>query len=213
MILDPEQLAVATKSKVSDVQKFTPYLESLLDEFEIDTPLRMSHFFAQVAHESDHFTKTEENLYYRAETLLRLFPYTERRKWGFVDKRDADNYAMQPVMIASRIYGNRMGNGPEETGEGWTHRGRGLIQLTGKDNQTRYWEQASEEEGPLDPDRLAEPYHACRSACWFWKVNGINTYADLDSNTLVTERVNGGRIGLDDRAQLLARMQTLYRLA
>jgi len=208
MDLDLDLIAAGTQSRRSNVGMFLPHLKELVDEFDITTPLRLARFFAQVAHESMHFQKTEEDLHYKAATLLRLFPWSERRQWGFTSLSDAANYEMQPEKIANRIYANRMGNGDEASGEGWLHRGRGLIQLTGAENYAQYWVEGSGELGPVAPDLLSEPYHASRSACWYWKRKGCNILADADSVALVTERVNGGRIGLAERQDLTRSMKT-----
>ena len=109
-------------------------LNEILPEYEINTPQRMAAFIAQTAHESGNYVFLKENLNYKAASLRRVFP-----KY-FPDDATAARYANKPEMIANRAYGGRMGNGPEESGDGWRYRGKGLIQLTGKDNYTRYAE-------------------------------------------------------------------------
>lgn len=163
----------------------------ILEAYEINTSLRLAHFLAQCSHESGGFRATEENLNYKAETLSKIFPKYFRDK-------DTDEYAHKPEKIANLVYGNRMGNGDEDSGDGYRYRGRGLIQLTGKDNYSRFAEAI---EFSMDEvvEYLATPEGAVESACWFWSENGLNELADSDDVTKVTKRVNGGTIGLAER--------------
>lgn len=164
-------------------------------KFDINTPLRLAHFLAQCSHESIHFTATEENLNYSAKGLLTIF------KKYFPTQALANAYARNPRKIASRVYGNRMGNGPEGSGEGYKYRGRGYIQLTGKDNYTSFGD-AIGEDLVNDPDRVATEFPLL-SAAWFFKRGGLEKLADTGYNnavvTNITKRVNGGTIGLADR--------------
>ena len=163
----------------------------ILNVYEINTPLRMAHFLAQTSHESGGFRAVEENLNYKAETLTKIFPKYFRDK-------DPDDYAKQPEKIANLVYGSRMGNGDPSTGDGYRYRGRGLIQLTGKDNYSRFAEAL---EFDLDEvvEYLATPEGAIESAAWFWAENGLNELADKDDVIAVTKRINGGTIGLAER--------------
>jgi len=164
-------------------------------KFEINTPLRLAHFLAQCGHESGGFRLTQENLNYSAKGLMGIF------KKYFPTQGLADAYARKPEKIANKVYGNRMGNGPETSGEGFKFRGRGYIQLTGKQNYTAF-DLAVEDDILANPD-LVSTKHALASAAWFWKKNGLNLIADTGSSsevvTKITKRVNGGTIGLPDR--------------
>lgn len=163
----------------------------VLEEYGIDTPLRMAHFLAQTSHESGGFRAVEENLNYKAETLSKIFPKYFRDK-------DTNDYAKKPEKIANLVYGNRMGNGPVESGDGYRYRGRGLIQLTGKSNYEKFAEgiESTLEEAV---EYLTTPEGAVESAAWFWANNGLNELADTDDVTKVTKRINGGTIGLAER--------------
>jgi len=164
-------------------------------KFGINTPLRLAHFLALCGHESGGFRATQENLNYSAKGLNGIF-----RKY-FPTEASAAAYARQPAKIASKVYGNRMGNGPESTGEGYKFRGRGYIQLTGKENYTAFGK-AIGEDIISNPDVVASKY-ALLSAAWFFSKNGLHRMADEGSSdqvvTKITKRVNGGTIGLPDR--------------
>jgi len=164
-------------------------------KFQINTPLRLAHFLAQCGHESGGFKATQENLNYSAKGLLGIF------KKYFPTVALATAYQRKPEMIASRVYGGRMGNGPEATREGYKFRGRGYIQLTGKENYTAFGK-AIGEDMTLNPDKVASHY-ALLSAAWFFSKNGLHKIADEGSSdavvTKITKRVNGGTIGLADR--------------
>jgi putative chitinase len=164
-------------------------------KFEINTPLRLAHFLAQCGHESGGFKATQENLNYSASGLKGIFS-----KY-FKEAGLAESYQRNPQKIASRVYGGRMGNGPESTGEGYKFRGRGYIQLTGKDNYTAFGK-AINEDMTANPDKVATSY-ALLSAAWFFNKNGLHKMADGGATdavvTQITKRVNGGTIGLADR--------------
>jgi putative chitinase len=170
-------------------------IPGVMDAFGVNTPLRLAHFLAQCGHESGGFRLTQENLNYSAKGLMGIF------KKYFPTQALADAYARKPEKIANRVYGNRMGNGPEASGEGFKFRGRGYIQLTGKQNYTAF-DLAVPDDILANPD-LVSTKHALASAAWFWKKNGLNLIADTGSSTEVvtkiTKRVNGGTIGLADR--------------
>ena len=164
-------------------------------KFGINTPLRLAHFLAQCGHESGGFRATQENLNYSAKGLNGIF-----RKY-FPTEASAAAYARQPAKIAAKVYGGRMGNGAESTGEGYKFRGRGYIQLTGKENYTAFGK-AIGEDIISNPDIVASKY-ALLSAAWFFSKNGLHRMADEGSSdqvvTKITKRVNGGTIGLPDR--------------
>jgi putative chitinase len=167
-------------------------LDQLLDDYGIDTPLRVAHFVAQCAHESGNFVFIKENLNYRAESLTKTWPRL------FPTMEIARQYEKQPERIANRAYGNRMGNGDEASGDGWRYCGRGLIQLTGKDNYTFF-------AGSLGisvedaADYLATFEGAAQSACWYWEQNNLNRFADANDAKGLTRAINGGYLGLEDR--------------
>jgi putative chitinase len=191
-----------TQAQLAQIIPNNPYVEhwckalnKILPDYEIDTPERVAAFLAQCAHESAGFTALQENLNYRAATLRKVFP-----KY-FPDDAIAEQYASQPnkaELIANRVYANRMGNGDEHSGDGFRYCGRGLIQLTGRQNYTRFAESI---DTPVEqiPEFLATFEGAIQSACWFWETNNLNQYADSGDILTMTKRINGGTIGLDDR--------------
>ena len=170
-------------------------LPDTMAKFELNTPLRLAHFLAQAGHESGGFKLVNENLNYSAKGLLGVF------KKYFPSTTKATEYERKPEKIANLVYGGRMGNGPEATGEGFKFRGRGYIQLTGKDNYKAF--DAVVTESIVDnPDLVATKYPLL-SAAWFFYKNGLHKIADEGATdaviTKVTKRVNGGTIGLPDR--------------
>lgn len=177
------------------VQQWHNALEQLLPEYEINTPQRIAAFIAQCAHESGGFTALKENLNYKAATLRKIFP-----KY-FPDEDTAQHYANLPnkqQAIANKVYANRMGNGDENSGDGFRYCGRGLIQLTGKDNYT--WFAASLSIPVEEASEYLQTFEgAAQSACWFWETNKLNQWADKDDILTLTKRINGGTIGLEDR--------------
>jgi putative chitinase len=188
-----------TKQQLKEMIPKNPYADQwfeaiyeILPEYEITTPQRVAAFLAQCAHESGGFVFLKENLNYKAASLRRVFP-----KY-FPDDAIAAQYAGKGEMIANRVYANRMGNGPEESGDGFRYCGRGLIQLTGKNNYTFF-------AGSLDiPVEEASEYlqtfeGAVQSACFFWEQNKLNQWADAGDILTLTKRINGGTIGLEDR--------------
>jgi putative chitinase len=166
-----------------------------MQKFELNTPLRLAHFLAQTGHESGGFKATSENLNYGAKGLLGIF------KKYFPTEAKAKEYERKPEKIANLVYGGRMGNGPEASGEGFKFRGRGYIQLTGKDNYKAF-DAVVPEDILANPDLVATKYPLL-SAAWFFHKNGLHKIADQGATdavvTEVTKRVNGGTIGLADR--------------
>ncbi len=192
-------MSVITREQLAQLIPGNPYLDQwcealneILPEYGINTPQRVAAFIAQCAHESGGFKFLKENLNYRAVSLRKTFP-----KY-FPDDAIAAAYANKPQMIANRVYANRMGNGDEASGDGFRYCGRGLIQLTGRDNYAFF-------AGSLDiPIEEAAEYletfeGAVQSACWFWETNNLNQWADKDDILTLTKRINGGTIGLEDR--------------
>lgn len=169
-------------------------IPTVMEKFQINTPLRLAHFLAQCGHESGGFRAVQENLNYSADGLKKIFP-------KYFPGNLAESYARNPEKIASKVYGGRMGNGDETTKEGFKFRGRGYIQLTGKSNYTAF-ANAIGEDTVSNPDLVATKYPLA-SAAWFFSKNGLNSIADKGADpatvTAVTKRVNGGTIGLADR--------------
>ena len=160
-----------------------------------DNVKRIASFLAQVAHESGGFNFTKENLNYSADGLQKVFG-----KY-FPNADTATAYARQPEKIANKVYANRMGNGDEASGDGYKYCGRGLIQLTGKNNYTKY-AAAVKKELTEAVSYLETPAGAVSSAGWFWSTNNLNDYADKGDIIGMTKRINGGTNGLDDRTAL-----------
>jgi putative chitinase len=193
MELTKEQLQqLLPKNKFVD--HWYEVLAKLLPDYEIDTPQRIAAFIAQCSHESGGFTTIKENLNYRPESLVKLFS-------KYFDLPTAQRYCALPnkqEAIANRIYANRMGNGDESSGDGYKYCGRGLIQLTGKDNY--FWFSSSLGITPEDASEYMATFEgAAQSACWFWESNKLNQWADAGDILTLTKRINGGTIGLEDR--------------
>ena len=188
-----------TREQLAQIIPKNPYIDQwcsalnkLLPDYGIDTPQRVAAFLAQCAHESGGFVFLKENLNYRAASLRKVFP-----KYFPTDEL-AQQYEKQPEKIANRIYGSRMGNGDEASGDGFRYCGRGLIQLTGKNNYEAF---ADSIETPVEeiPAYLETFEGAVQSACWFWETNNLNRFADTNDILTMTKRINGGTIGLEDR--------------
>ena len=167
------------------------------ERFGILTPLQQASWIGQCGHECGNFKIMEENLNYRAATLLKLFPKTPKRAWGFTPE-EAAAYEKQPKRIANRIYGNRMGNRDEASGDGWRFRGSGFLQLTGHSN-FYHAGKALGEDFVMQPELVRTPKYAAQTAGWFWQTHKINQHADGRDFVTMTKRINGGTIGLDDR--------------
>jgi predicted chitinase len=181
----------------NDAEQYIHDLETLLPKYGIaDSRVRLAHFFAQVLHESGCLRFDTENLNYSAEALLRVFP-----KY-FRTRAEADAYARRPEKIADRVYANRMGNGAESSGDGWKYRGRGLIQLTGRNNYQAFADWLGDARVMDEPDLVASEY-AVHSAVFYWDRNDLNRLADRDDVVALTKRINGGLNGLAHRRELL----------
>jgi len=174
-------------------------LNATCEKYEIKTPERVAGFLSQVAHESGGFKFVVENLNYSAPALRSIFG-----KY-FPDDSVANAYVRNPEKIANRIYANRMGNGDEASGEGFKYRGRGLIQLTGKDNYVAFGN-ATGVDAVNNPALVEHPEAAALSAGWFWDTRHLNNYADVKDVVGMTKRVNGGTNGLDDRQMRYAKL-------
>jgi len=177
------------------LQKFVEPLNQTIQLYDIDTVDRLAAFLSQIGHESGGFMFTKENLNYSADSLRRVFG-----KY-FPNTVIANVYARNPQKIGNRVYANRMGNGTEDSGDGYKFRGRGLIQITGKNNYT-----AMAEDFSMTVDELIEYLEtdegACLSAGWFWDTNGLNVIADKQDIVSLSKAVNGGTKGLAERITL-----------
>lgn len=198
-------------AKVKNPEKWLDAVIATCEEFEINTPQRVAAFLAQTSHESGGYTMLSENLNYRAATLAACWPNRfavlgadkkpVKENGKLVPTAVANAIAGKPELIANLVYSSRMGNGPAESGEGWKFRGRGLKQLTGKDNYTRCGA-ALGVDLVANPDLLLEPLYAARSAGWFWKSNNLSAFADVGDIKGMTKKINGGFIGLEQRQAL-----------
>jgi len=198
--MTPETLMLATGVSASMARLWAPVLTEAMSRFGIDTSRRQAQFLAQTAHESGGFSRLEENLNYDAPGLARTWPsrFSSDGAPNYTPNELARKIARQPERIANAAYGGRMGN--NATTDGWTYRGRGLIQLTGKAN---YQAAATALNAPLveQPDRVADRDMAALTAAWFWSKNGLNKPAGLGDTKAVTRKINGGLTGLADRLQ------------
>ena len=187
----------------ANADRYVEALNAAMAMHAIDTAPRIAHFLAQLMHESGCLRLTVENLNYSADGLLKTFPRY------FATRAEAEAYARKPDKIASRVYGGRMGNGAEATGEGYRYRGRGLIQLTGKDNY-RAFARWCNQDVVADPDRVSGDL-AVHSAVFFWQRNELNALADIDDLNAITRRINGGLNGFADRRELLEKARHALR--
>lgn len=189
--MEPQQLSEAAGIDLNHAQVMCDTLNSVFQHYDISTPERQAAFIAQCGHESGGFKFMEENLNYKAESLIRTWP-------RHFDETNAAEYAHNPEKIANRVYGGRMGNGSEETGEGYAYRGRGFLQLTGKAN---YEAAANALQIDLvsNPEIVGTPEGAVATAGWFWDKHGLNKHADAGDIAEMTKIINGGHIGLEDR--------------
>jgi putative chitinase len=181
--------------KAKTPKKLFDAMDELFPKYSVDTPERIAGFLAQCGHESGGFRFVEENLNYSAKALDSVFG-----KYFKNGERDAKKYARKPEEIANVVYANRMGNGDEHSGDGWQFKGRGYIQLTGRNNYTSFAESV---DVGLDDciDYLKTPKGALESALWFWDTNKLNKYCDKHDVKGMTKRVNGGYNGLEDREE------------
>jgi putative chitinase len=199
--------AAGIKREVAD--KWLPHVQAAMARFNISSEKQVAAWLAQTAHESGGYMVLSENLNYSADGMAAIWPNRfavlgpDKKPTKTPQGKNTPNkFALalhrKPEMIANVVYSARMGNGPIESGEGWKYRGRGLKQLTGKDNYTRCG-QALGLDLVAQPDLLLEPEGAALSAAWFWSVNKCGPLADADDFVGLTKKINGGTIGLDDR--------------
>lgn len=195
--MTPQELS-SILPNCKDPEGWAEALNETLPKFDINEPLDVAMFLSQVGHESAQLNVLEENLNYSSNALMKVFG-----KY-FKDEATAQEYARKPSKIASRVYANRMGNGDEESQEGWLYRGRGILQITGKNNYTECSLFLFDDTSVLidDPDILLQPNYAIGSACWYWTRNKLLGLTDVKRATRI---VNGGTHGLDDRIAIYDR--------
>jgi putative chitinase len=200
-------LAAGIKRNVAE--RWLPHVQNAMARFGIETERQVAAWLAQTAHESGGYTMLVENLNYRAATMAACWParfgvknpdgtWAKDAKGARVPNKFALALERKPEMIANVVYANRMANGPTESGDGWRYRGRGLKQLTGKDNYTRCGKGLGIDL-VASPDLLTTPQYAALSAAWFWATNKCGPIADADDFVGLTKKINGGTIGLEDR--------------
>lgn len=203
MITEQQLRQIAPNCKIG--KELVVVLNQLLPKYNIDTPLRLAHFFSQYLHETMGFTKFVENTNYTTpERLMTVFP-----KY-FPSKIIAAAYAGKPQTIANRVYANRFGNGDENSGDGFLYRGRGLCHLTFKANYYQFTLETGVE-AVRHPELLEEPFYAVMSGCWYWNKNKINTLADKDDVLAVSKAINGGTNGLAERKALLKLCKGVFK--
>lgn len=206
------QVARATGAKAADAEKYLPFLQGTCKAYDITSPRRIAGFLSQIGHESDGLRVLTENLNYSVDALLKLFgrhriSEADAKRHGRTEQQAAHQEA-----IANLIYGGEWGHkhlGNTHPGDGWRFRGRGLKQLTGRDNYKRCGD-AIGEDFTANPDRLLLPVNAALSAGWFWKTNKLNELADTGDVRAMTKVVNGGANGLPERQALYAQGMAVF---
>ena len=190
--------------------EYYSYIEQYCEKYKINTAERISHFLAQVNYESGYMNYIVENLNYSAKQLLKVFP-----KY-FKTVEEANEYEYKGEKIANKVYANRMGNGDEQSGDGYKYRGRGLIQLTGKNNYLKFSRWYNDSKIFVDnPDLLLQPQFAVLSAFFYWDTHKLNDYIveNVDDYTIckvITKKINGGYNGLEERFRLYKKIRELY---
>jgi putative chitinase len=191
-----------TEQKLSNIlignKEISEWYRALINNlptFEITTLNRIAAFLAQTAHESNNYKVLQENLNYSVDGLMKVFS-------KYFNSVNVGMYAKNPEKIANRVYANRIGNGDELSGNGFLYRGRGILQITGKENYGKYSQTMFKDDRLVkNPDLLIQKDNAVKSACCFWKANGLNTFADNSDIITMTKRINGGTIGLQERQE------------
>lgn len=191
-------------NNIKQLTEVTSALNDTIAKYDINTPLRVCHFLAQLLHESNNLQATKENLNYSAKALSITF------KKYFPTEALANAYARQPDKIANKVYANRMGNGPAESNDGASFKGRGYIQITGKDNYKEL-SRALGVDFIAHPELMESPKYAVLSAGWYWNEHNINRLADKDNAIGITKTINGGVNGLDDRLAHLAKLKSIIK--
>lgn len=200
MILTLSQLEKILQGNKS-YGKWLDALNNILPKYEINTLPRITMFLAQTCHESNRYTVLRENLNYSSDGLLKIFP-------KYFNKALADLYQRQPQKIANRVYANRMGNGPETSGDGYKFRGIGILQYTGKENIQKFAEYTNKS---IDEvlDYMLTPEGSVEAACLFWKTRALNLLSDKEDIVSVTKKINGGTIGLEHRKEEYLRIKNI----
>ena len=190
----------------SNVDSWVFAINTLTEKYKI-TGVDLAQFLAQCGHESGGFTVFIENLNYSRDGLLKIFP-------KYFDIKSAEIYARKPMLIANRVYANRMGNGSEVSGDGWKYRGRCPVQCTGKNNYAAFskW-YFQDDRCVVDPDLLLDPMVSVAFVCWFWTTNKISALALKEDTVAVTKKINGGTHGLEDRKLRYAKAKKVLGLA
>lgn len=196
------QLTIEKLHSLGLEDKWLDGLNDCFDKYSINTPQRQACFLAQVMHESNSFKSLQENLNYSAQGLMRTWPSR------FPDLDVAEKYEHNPEKIANKVYAGRMGN--IEEGDGWKYHGRGLIQLTGRENYANFGHNASVDV-LSNPDLLITLEYACLSAAWYWNKRNLNELADKMDVEGITKKINGGTIGLEDRKARTEKVLAILR--
>lgn len=183
-------------------QEILDSINKTCEKYKINSKERYAHFVGQMAHESGGFFACSENLNYSAEGLLKVFS-------KYFNSGNVAAYAKKPELIASKVYASRMGNGDESSKDGWKYRGRGFIQITGKDNYTEFGKDQGQD-FVSNPDLVSKAPYNVLSAGWFWNKAGCNYLADKLDIIGVTKKINGGTNGLDDRRALTNKLLSLF---
>jgi putative chitinase len=202
MLITNDQMTKILGNKPQLVSDVVPNLNLYINNFQINTNLRISHFLAQILHESNGFEAIKENLNYSSEGLLKVFP-------KYFTPELAEQYQRNPEKIANRIYANRMGNRDETSGDGFKYCGRAYIQITGFDNYKLLTEDLKVD-FVNNPKLLETTKFSVEASCWFWNKNNLNYYADQDNIEEITKKINGGLNGLDDRKMWLIKCKTAF---
>ena len=201
--MDTKNLLERAKNWGFIKNEYYSYFLQYCDKYKINTPERLSNFLAQVNYESGYMNYIEEKFTYSAKRLLQVFP-----KYFKTVEEEANEYAYKPEKIANRVYANRMGNGDEQSGDGYKYRGRGLLQLTGKNNYLEFSKWYNDSKIFVDsPDLLLQPQFAALSAFFYWDKNKLNDYIIIETGSYnickkLTKKINGGYNGLDERFKL-----------
>lgn len=198
-----------------NIQKYLPELSDSLPKYEINTPLRIAHFLAQVGHESSNFAYYRENLNYSSERLeivfRKRFDINHDGVLSAEEKKKIKAIARNQKATANFVYANMIGNGDEASGDGFKFIGRGVIQITGRDNYKSASDFIFGDERLLEkPELLELPKHGIEAACWFWTTRNLNVYADKDDLSTITRKINGGINGIEDRRQRLLRTKKAF---
>lgn len=198
-----------------NIQKYLPVLNENLPEYQIDTPLRTSHFLAQVGHESKNFISYREDVYYSPERLEKIFrsdfDVNHDRILSDEEKKKITAIARNQKATANFVYANQNGNGDEKSGDGFKFIGRGAIQTTGRDNYAKASKFIFGDDRLLaNPELLELPDNGIKAACWFWTTRNLNALADKDDLTTITRKVNGGTNNIEDRLQRLLKAKKAF---